>query len=262
MRPAQRRAWEQHRDRSCSRCRGSTPRRRCTPTRSWTWTRCSAVGPADRRDRARRRRVPGADGPRPAGVQRAWPSRSTSRPSPGSWSAAWSPSEVEQRPAGRGRRGRRADPPAARARRSTSCGRSSPTLAQGPAPQAPADPARRSPTGGLPAEDRARWRLATDWADYAEVDPGRRWTTIPGLVAEHDLDWAQRWACRPLTRFEQRGVMAAGRLTDLSISDATARCAPTPSRPGEPGALAARPRLRRHRLLGLGDPGGPAYGPG
>src|SRR5918995_1814032 len=54
---------------------------------------------------------------------------------------------------------------------------------------------------------RARWRLATDCSRYAESIRGIL-DDQPGLVAEHDLDGAQRWECRPLTRFEQRGVMA------------------------------------------------------
>jgi tRNA (guanine-N7-)-methyltransferase len=62
---------------------------------------------------------------------------------------------------------------------------------------------------------RARWRLATDWVGYAEairtlLDDN------PGLVAEHDHDWAARWEGRPLTRFEQRGLAAGRAVFDLT----------------------------------------------
>ena len=62
---------------------------------------------------------------------------------------------------------------------------------------------------------RARWRLATDSTSYAESIQGIL-DDQPGLVAEHDLDGAQRWECRPLTRFEQRGVMAGQPVFDLT----------------------------------------------
>ncbi|WP_244929965.1 tRNA (guanosine(46)-N7)-methyltransferase TrmB [Nocardioides sp. W7] len=54
------------------------------------------------------------------------------------------------------------------------------------------------------------WRLATDWADYAEqmrevldAEPG-----LEGGVVE-------RWAERPVTRFERKGVDAGRAITDL-----------------------------------------------
>ena len=57
----------------------------------------------------------------------------------------------------------------------------------------------------------ATWRLATDWADYAEqmievldAEPGLR-----GGVVE-------RWAERPVTRFERKGVAAGREITDLA----------------------------------------------
>jgi tRNA (guanine-N7-)-methyltransferase len=62
---------------------------------------------------------------------------------------------------------------------------------------------------------RARWRLATDSTSYAESIRGVL-DDHPGLVAEHDLDGAPRWACRPLTRFEQRGVLAGRSVHDLT----------------------------------------------
>jgi len=63
-----------------------------------------------------------------------------------------------------------------------------------------------------------RWRLATDWADYAEqmrdvLD------AQAGLANEHEGGWAPRWPDRPLTRFERRGL-AAGRV----VHDLTYRC--------------------------------------
>jgi len=67
-----------------------------------------------------------------------------------------------------------------------------------------------------------RWRLATDWADYAE------WMrdildAEPGLRNEF-AQWAPRWADRPVTKFEQRGIDAGRRIYDLSYlaSDAGA----------------------------------------
>jgi tRNA (guanine-N7-)-methyltransferase len=57
----------------------------------------------------------------------------------------------------------------------------------------------------------AVWRLATDWADYAEQmvevlddEPG-----LEGGVVE-------RWAERPITKFERKGLAAGRSITDLS----------------------------------------------
>ena len=54
------------------------------------------------------------------------------------------------------------------------------------------------------------WRLATDWADYAEqmqrvldAEPG----STGGAV--------ERWAERPVTKFERKGVEAGRTITDL-----------------------------------------------
>lgn len=56
----------------------------------------------------------------------------------------------------------------------------------------------------------ARWRLATDWSDYAEqmvavldAEPGLR----GGAVG--------RWAERPVTKFERKGIAAGRPITDL-----------------------------------------------
>jgi tRNA (guanine-N7-)-methyltransferase len=62
---------------------------------------------------------------------------------------------------------------------------------------------------------RARWRLATDCASYAESIRGVL-DDHPGLVAEHEYDGAPRWASRPPTRFEQRGVLAGRPVFDLT----------------------------------------------
>ena len=60
------------------------------------------------------------------------------------------------------------------------------------------------------------WRLATDWADYAEamrevLDPH------PRLVNPHG-GWAPRWEVRPLTKYEQRGLDAGRRIYDLTYT--------------------------------------------
>jgi tRNA (guanine-N7-)-methyltransferase len=62
---------------------------------------------------------------------------------------------------------------------------------------------------------RARWRLATDSTGYAEFIRDVL-DDHPALVAEHDLEGAPRWECRPLTRFEQRGVLAGRPVHDLT----------------------------------------------
>jgi tRNA (guanine-N7-)-methyltransferase len=59
-------------------------------------------------------------------------------------------------------------------------------------------------------EPGAVWRLATDWADYAEVMRSVL-GDHPGLVTDHD----QPWPARPLTRFEQRGLAAGRAVVDL-----------------------------------------------
>ena len=66
-----------------------------------------------------------------------------------------------------------------------------------------------------------RWRLATDWPDYAEwmratLDPH------PGLRNVHD-GWAPRWDARPLTRYEARGLAAGRPVHDLTYERCTPR---------------------------------------
>jgi len=62
---------------------------------------------------------------------------------------------------------------------------------------------------------RARWRLATDSTGYAQSIRGVL-DEHPDLVAEHENEGALRWASRPLTRFEQRGVLAGRPVVDLT----------------------------------------------
>ena len=66
-------------------------------------------------------------------------------------------------------------------------------------------PSRLAPGGG--------WRLATDWADYAQQ-------MVEVLDAEPALDGGvvPRWAERPVTRFERKGVAAGREITDLAYA--------------------------------------------
>jgi tRNA (guanine-N7-)-methyltransferase len=57
------------------------------------------------------------------------------------------------------------------------------------------------------------WRLATDWAPYAE-QMAAVLDAEPQLENVHDGS-APRWADRPVTRFERRGVRAGRGITDL-----------------------------------------------
>jgi tRNA (guanine-N7-)-methyltransferase len=58
------------------------------------------------------------------------------------------------------------------------------------------------------------WRLATDWADYAEA-MREVLDAAPGLRNVHD-DWAPRFTGRPITKYEQRGLDAGRRIYDLT----------------------------------------------
>ena len=55
-----------------------------------------------------------------------------------------------------------------------------------------------------------RWRLATDWADYAQQ-------MCEVLDAEPDLEGGvvPRWTQRPVTKFERKGVVAGREIVDL-----------------------------------------------
>ncbi len=57
------------------------------------------------------------------------------------------------------------------------------------------------------------WRLATDWADYAEQ-------MVEVLDAEQLLDGGpvERWAERPITRFERKGLEKDREITDLAYT--------------------------------------------
>ncbi|MEP9363648.1 tRNA (guanosine(46)-N7)-methyltransferase TrmB [Nocardioides sp. CN2-186] len=57
----------------------------------------------------------------------------------------------------------------------------------------------------------AEWRLATDWADYAEQ-------MVEVLDAEPLLTGGvvERWAERPVTKFERKGLAADREITDLA----------------------------------------------
>lgn len=57
----------------------------------------------------------------------------------------------------------------------------------------------------------AEWRLATDWADYAEQ-------IIEVLDAEPQLEGGvvERWSERPVTKFERKGLAAGRSITDLA----------------------------------------------
>lgn len=59
----------------------------------------------------------------------------------------------------------------------------------------------------------ARWRLATDWADYAEQ-------MVEVLDAEPLLTGGrvERWADRPVTRFERKGLEKGRDITDLTYT--------------------------------------------
>jgi tRNA (guanine-N7-)-methyltransferase len=57
----------------------------------------------------------------------------------------------------------------------------------------------------------ATWRLATDWADYAEQMRGVL-DAVPGLEG----GIVPRWEERPLTRFERKGLAAGRAITDLA----------------------------------------------
>jgi tRNA (guanine-N7-)-methyltransferase len=58
------------------------------------------------------------------------------------------------------------------------------------------------------------WRIATDWADYAEwmreiLDRDRSFANL------YAKGWAPRWNSRPITPFEQRGLDAGRQIFDM-----------------------------------------------
>lgn len=60
------------------------------------------------------------------------------------------------------------------------------------------------------------WRLATDWADYA-AHMREVLDAEPGLINPHD-GWAPRFAERPLTKYEARGLDAGREVFDLAYA--------------------------------------------
>jgi tRNA (guanine-N7-)-methyltransferase len=59
------------------------------------------------------------------------------------------------------------------------------------------------------------WRIATDWAGYADrirevLD------SDPSFANVHPHGWSPRWAGRPITHFEQRGLDAGRQIFDLA----------------------------------------------
>ncbi len=59
----------------------------------------------------------------------------------------------------------------------------------------------------------ATWRLATDWADYAE-QMVRLLDAHPGLEG----GVVERWTDRPVTRFERKGLEAGRDIVDLAYT--------------------------------------------
>lgn len=57
----------------------------------------------------------------------------------------------------------------------------------------------------------ATWRLATDWADYAE-----QMREVLDAVPELEGGVVPRWEERPMTRFERKGLAAGRTITDLA----------------------------------------------
>ncbi len=59
-----------------------------------------------------------------------------------------------------------------------------------------------------------RWRLATDWPDYA-AQMRDVLDHHPAFQNEYPGEVSPRWADRPVTRFERRGIAAGRTITDL-----------------------------------------------
>jgi tRNA (guanine-N7-)-methyltransferase len=59
------------------------------------------------------------------------------------------------------------------------------------------------------------WRIATDWADYAER-MRQVLDSDPCYANLHPNSWAPRWDGRPITHFEQRGLDAGRQIFDLA----------------------------------------------
>ena len=59
------------------------------------------------------------------------------------------------------------------------------------------------------------WRIATDWADYAER-MRQVLDSHPCYANLYPNGWAPRWQGRPITHFEQRGLDAGRQIFDLA----------------------------------------------
>jgi len=59
----------------------------------------------------------------------------------------------------------------------------------------------------------AAWRLATDWADYAQA-----MRTVLDAQPMLEGGVVTRWAERPVTKFERKGVEAGRTITDLAYT--------------------------------------------
>ena len=62
----------------------------------------------------------------------------------------------------------------------------------------------------------AEWRLATDWADYAE-----QMVEVLDAVPLLEGGVTDRWDQRPVTKFERKGVAAGRSITDLAYTRVT-----------------------------------------
>lgn len=84
------------------------------------------------------------------------------------------------------------------------------------------------------------WRLATDWPDYADA-MREVLDAAPGLCNRH-RGWAPRFADRPVTKYEARGLaagrevrdLAYGRIPVVRATDDLVFRTPKDSRPGIP----------------------------
>ena len=186
------------------------PRGRRRPARLPAGRLVRPRGAADRRDRVRAWARRPASSPPPARRTTCWRWRSGGPASPRRWP-----------------RWRRPARPTCGSAPSTRCGRSSTwstpdglaelwTFFPDPWPKTRhhkrrlVDARVRRAGGRAGSRPGGRWRLATDWADYAEQ-------MVAVLDAEPRLTGGvvPRWDERPVTKFERKGVEAGRVITDL-----------------------------------------------